>query len=260
MGLQVLALLLIISSILGVSATQSSQAEAADGGYNLYWIDDDDGGPGGITTPRFNEVKKVFDDRTYSKLGFAGYTESRYGSGDEYPILCAVADDGTKWLINGPSTNIKDASYKPTRTKTDNCNPNGNISGSLLNSEHGPGNPLIQWHGQRSYYMFINDVPSYQRVYAVDREGYLWEGAGSTSIPYSDIDFQQVGRSFTKDKDDHFLGTGQVFALGKARNNQNTTVAQMPTTGAPEGLTSVGVMAVCLGLVGLSLLLCRRRS
>lgn len=44
------------------------------------------------------------------------------------------------------------------------------------------------------------------------------------------------------------------------RPTTQTTVAQMPTTGAPTGLSNVGLLATGIGLVGVATALIRRRS
>lgn len=53
----------------------------------------------------------------------------------------------------------------------------------------------------------------------------------------------------------------RYVSLAEPPSDTNTRYqAQMPTTGAPEGLSQVGVIAVGLGLIGISIGLMRRRS
>ncbi|WP_146194754.1 hypothetical protein [Bifidobacterium callitrichidarum] len=49
-----------------------------------------------------------------------------------------------------------------------------------------------------------------------------------------------------------------IYLLGKPRNNTASYVAQMPTSGAPEGLSLIGLLAVGLCLMGLIAVSVRR--
>lgn len=224
--------------------TLPARTQAANGGYNLYWIDD----YYGVTTSpdTFNTVKQVFNDKTYTSFGVAGST---YYNGHTLPILCVVADDGSKWLLKG--VEAQNGSYPPRRISTDKCDISG--STSFYQTDNGTSAADLAWHGERSY-SFTPGILN--PIYAVDREGVLW--SSNVQLPYHDIDFQQVGRDFVPKKDQGTI-FGQAFALGKPRTSNINTIAQMPTTGAPEGLTSVAMMAIGLGLIGLSLTLMRRR-
>lgn len=54
--------------------------------------------------------------------------------------------------------------------------------------------------------------------------------------------------------------TCAVASLTTKPADNTQTIAQMPTTGAPEGLSSAGLMAVVVSVLGLMVLLLKRRT
>ena len=108
---------------------------------------------------------------------------------------------------------------------------------------------------------------------SIDSKGRLWFSALSSDS--SDVTSQnQVAPTVTQDSDDiEFTDIAQaylqifgqyssvVILLGKPRTQTPTTVInQMPTTGAPEGLSTIGLIATGVGLAGIGLMLARRRD
>lgn len=99
---------------------------------------------------------------------------------------------------------------------------------------------------------------------SVDAKGCLWAhseantNTGSTVAQDSDdIEFMDIDSGVVTYPSGALTN---VFLLGKPRaQTPQTVINQMPTTGAPEGLTSVGLTAMMLGLFGLALITVRRR-
>lgn len=82
---------------------------------------------------------------------------------------------------------------------------------------------------------------------------YLSDARGAETYRFSAIAY------YLKDSSGRAGGT-ILIGHRVAEAEQPSTVAQMPTTGAPEGLSMIGMIAIGVGLVGVTLVLARRRA
>ena len=113
---------------------------------------------------------------------------------------------------------------------------------------------LVPGHSARGAVTFNPRYDLYANLYlSVDSEGKAWiqmPDTAPTIIQGTDaIDFHQV---VADQYDALYLGSPRKYS-------SSTTIAQMPTAGAPEGNTLIGVIALGLGLAA-GVLALRRRS
>ena len=101
---------------------------------------------------------------------------------------------------------------------------------------------------------------------SVDSTGRLWIsslGGTATSYPAPTVTQDSDNIEFTDIAQfsiNRVYDGMRVILLGKPRTQAPTTVInQMPTTGAPTGLSNVGLLAVGVGLAGVIAVLIRRR-
>ncbi|PWG62635.1 hypothetical protein DF196_11800 [Bifidobacterium callitrichidarum] len=92
-------------------------------------------------------------------------------------------------------------------------------------------------------------------IWSIDEQGQLWLMRGSgpkvAEPVMSGVEFHSGSAGWD--------GNYTLLLLGTPRAATNISYqAQMPTTGAPEGLSQIGVIAVALGLVGLLVLAVKR--
>ena len=114
-------------------------------------------------------------------------------------------------------------------------------------------------------------------VIALDNDGRLhfltaFTGSGTTGFPSGSsssqnylVDarnaetyrFSAIAYFFTATN----VNGGTILLGHRVTDSQGATVInQMPTTGAPEGLSTIGLIAIGVGLVGVMLVLARRRA
>lgn len=202
----------------------------------------------GSAAPNSHGVKDLSEGRTFKSVGLTT------GSGVTINTPCASDTNGGIWYWDD-GTNVmtpKDIS-KVVLTKapaTVQCPANTTNFSNFKPS--GYADMAFEWYADRS--LAAPDSGAHA-PYSVDRSGALWVNRGdnldSYYIPYPEIDFQQVAA----------LDERKALVLGKPRTQTSTTViTQMPTTGAPEGLTTFGLTAVGLGLAGLVFVLVRRHN
>ena len=128
------------------------------------------------------------------------------------------------------------------------------------------GSGVYGWYSQRSE--SASGYGGYAHYSSVDREGSLWIFYQSgnvpttpTRVPYSDLDFQQVTSELVLSQPIPGITPLYTFALADPRaDSGGVTINQMPTTGAPTGLASIGLMSTGIGLIGVMLMLMRRRD
>ena len=204
----------------------ASPIHAADQSYNLYYVDPD------------YQVEQVTGVK-FKKIG--------YFSGG----VCAITTDDEVWSQSIISTKPALSRY----TSASSCTPEAsftkylpfrsNLWGAAFGFNGGHG--VI---GQSGYL-------------GIDADGYLWANDAknndiSRSFNYGatpirlDVKFHDGVTTGAGDQE------GPIFLLGTDRNQANTTVAQMPTTGAPTGLSTVGLIAIGVGLAAMAFGLGRR--
>lgn len=115
-------------------------------------------------------------------------------------------------------------------------------------------NPMIIRTGVYNEIAFATGVNTQYYTAAADERGYIWAWGISEAQKNNNGDIFEVTDN---------LGNNTPIRIGiKTRPtvSSNPTVVQMPTTGAPEGLHTVGALAIGVGLAGVSLMLSRRRD
>ena len=204
-----------------------NRVHAADEGYHLYFYSNPE------TTGKDATITDLSNGRTYSYFGLG-----------ETP--CIVASDGSIWVPKQPIT------------------LNGKSDGTIVRSS-GHCSKYDDSSKDNIAHMLVARSSMPDDAY-VDREGYFWvKSQVSDSFglalraPFSEYDFYAVVKRPAGDAQGTEMA--DYYLLGKPREQKATTyISQMPTTGAPVGLSSVGLAAVSLGLMGIFLGLMRRRS
>lgn len=202
----------------------ASPIHAADQSYNLYYVDPD------------YQIEQVTGVK-FKKIG--------YFSGG----VCAITADDEVWSQSAISTKPALSPY----TSASSCIPEAsftkylpfrsNLWGAAFSFNNG-GHGSI---GQSGYL-------------GIDADGYLWANnrGMSSGVNYGntpirlDVKFHDGVTTGVGDKE------GPLFLLGVDRNQANTTVAQMPTTGAPTGISTIGLVAASIGLAAMAFGLGRR--
>lgn len=203
--------------IIALAATflSAHPSQAADQAYNLYYADEKDQIEQ-VTGAQFTRIGKVTNG-----------------------VLCAVTTDGKVWTQKSetekPALNTSvDTSSCLARTVTDKYLPfRSNI-----------------WSTPYSYRANSTSSNAYL---SIDADGYLW--SSNSQLPSAAGNPQPApARLAVKFHDgvstNEFSNKQLTFLLGSDRSQANTTVAQMPTTGAPTGLSTAGLIAVGIGLMG----------
>ena len=224
-GARVLTLILVLAIMMSGMISLSNRAHAADEGYDLYYYSDP------MVTQANGVLTDISNNHTFKSLGFSA----------QMSTACAVDTNNQVWAMTVPSPKGSDMRISKT---TASC---GNKMG-----------------GTYDYSPKFLDSRDTATDAVIDREGYFWRIAGeendfSGRLPYSEYDFYAVS-----DRNVYRLSGSNgrdYILLGKPREQKTATyIGQMPTTGAPDGLSSVGLVAVGLGLMGVALGLMRRHS
>lgn len=218
-GLKLLALSTAVTCL--IAAMMSSvPTHAADQSYSLYYIN---------SQLQVEEIK----DTQFKQIG-------RYAGG----VPCAVTTDNKVWtqLVNDDKPVFR-AGFNAS-----SCTPDTNR------------NYYIPFHSNLWSGGFYRSDKITDGVYlGIDADGYLWMTnqpvtvypGGSETPDYGDTPIRLGVKFFDGVTNGGGDETGSVLLLGQNRAQSNTTVAQMPTSGAPTGLSTVGIMAVLTAMVGL---------
>ena len=266
-GLRFLALLAAVATL--AATVVDTPTVQADEGDTLYCINSSDvkirpyAGAGTVT-----EISRIIVNQV----------TRHYGS---QPMLDMVgAKINGNWSIIDPATcksvtiesfygdNSWNTSTEISATSVDisNRNPHSGIGvgykGSMVDSDgrlwfttSDSSITTLDQHASETYrFSHIAGYSNDSKIYG----GYLF----TFSDGFKTLD---SGSSNQKDHaetsaEQHYAGTVLLGHRVNEQNNQPSTVAQMPTTGAPEGLSTVGVLAIGVGLAGVSLMLSRRRD
>ena len=226
-GSRVLALALILATMMMSLIDMPNKVLAADEGYHLYFYSNPE------TTGKDATITDLSNGRTYRYFGLG-------------EIPCIVASDGSIWRPKQPIT------------------LNGKSDGTIIQSS-GYCSKYDDSPKDNIAHMLVARSSMTDEAY-VDREGYFWvKSQVSDSFglalraPFSEYDFYAVVKRPAGDTQGTEMA--DYYLLGKPRAQQTATyISQMPTTGAPVGLSSAGLAAVGLGLMGVFLGLMRRRD
>lgn len=242
-GVRLLTLLLVTLTTISITTIKPNNATAADDGYHVYAVMGTSiwSGP---NNPDDHGVQDISDGKTFVSVG--------YINGNDYNEPCATDSQGGIWKAQYPQTGISIKEVKLVKAaNTVKCPANTANSSNFLPTSTPSNFPYwttgMEWYADRSVAHHGSASP-----YSVDRTGTIWTEIYSeeipTPVPYPEIDFQQIAAT----------GPTDGLALGKPRvQTPQTVVTQMPTTGAPEGLTLFGLAG--LSVAGLGLILLRRR-
>lgn len=103
---------------------------------------------------------------------------------------------------------------------------------------------------------------TYTAIMSIDASGQVWiasaEGAPYQIQDNTKMDFyaMAIGQAITEGG---YREYGYIYFLAQPRKQDSQTIInQMPTTGAPEGLTNVGLTALLTGVLGLMTIVVRR--
>lgn len=250
-GLRVLALCLaVILLILGGAMHPIPFVQAADEGWHLYQLrsyenSNEDFDPNGMA-----EIVEVGENRTYTAFGAIPLSA---GTGSVHRgAVCVIGSNGDKYYFEGGVTS--DRAFVSNLEKLNTvdsaaCQPVGYLnSGSKRN-----------WISQRS----ITGSTAHGEQYSVDREGSLWLISNQSEpsafrLPFSDYEFSAVSIS-AANRGTAFQNDGVAFVLGRPRSQKaDQMMVQMPTTGAPVGLSAVGLTALLIGLAAVGIDVVRR--
>ena len=224
-GVWLLTLLLAVSTILGYATITPANVKAADNTWSLYYWTGDEIKPANTT------------------LKFTGLGDNN--STDE---LMGIAADGKTYVIRTDST---DKDYIDIIQVTD-----GNSAD--FHACRSDGIAIVGHSGCGG--ASVGD----DRL-SVDTEGRAWfagfrEGSDGMTI-YSEGPTQVQGNDKMEYATVVRKGNENALFLARPRVQQpQTVINQMPTTGAPTGLASIGLMSTGIGLVGVMLVLMRRRD
>lgn len=266
-GLRLLALLIATSlSIIPFTATHEATAADTDScseGCTAYTWNGDSVAPlkakSGVT-PKFTALGTTYRGTTY-----------------RYKIPTLKDSSGSIWTVESTDYNLVKDSTLTFGTSENNGTESAVSDKPFLNF------PLTG-HGGRGFTNAVfpigigtidgkpsRDINQLNPVLSVDSRGRLWISSinGTAQGGYmaptvaqdsDDIEFTDIAQ-FTKNfKESDGEAVAPVILLGKPRTQAPTTVInQMPTTGAPEGLSFVGLSAVGVGMLGVLLVFVRRR-
>lgn len=202
----------------------ANPSNAADQTYNLYYLDD------------YNQIEQIVGTQ-FKKVGVIT-------SGDTgFSYTCAVDVDNKVWVPGNPST-------KPI--------PNAEIDASHCVPQ--TVDKLIDFYSNLWSGSFVYHDGTEKAILSIDADGYLWGYHGAYNPTGGDMtDFSTWAmirpseKFYTGAVPTSEDGYNKVLLLGTSRASQSTSIVQMPTTGAPTGLSTFGVIAVGLILMGLSL-------
>lgn len=210
----------------------ANPSNAADQTYDLYYVTNS------------GQLEQLIGTQ-FRRVGNISSTTNSY----LYP--CAVDLDNNVWVSFAMNSDPKPGIS--TKTEASECVPE-NKSSEIINFHSD------LWSG---YVAYQNE--STIAYLGIDADGYLWEQHGeknTSSVFISDPTALTMVRPGVK----FHVGAapsstsagGTAFLLGTSRASQSTSIVQMPTTGAPTGLSTFGVIAVGLILMGLALKLKER--
>ena len=127
---------------------------------------------------------------------------------------------------------------------------------------------LDEAHATRGMVLLDQSGSYWEGAVGLDNDGIAWfissdaslgakvnVDAGLRWFPMSTWRFSQIKKGMD--------GNAYLYGHQLPESSQipgSSVVAQMPTTGAPEGLSTVGMVAIGLGMLGLGVGLARRRS
>lgn len=230
-GSRFLALLFAIISILTITMLPTVEPASAANGEKLYCI------PKGTS--------KILEYQGKGSPVKIGYTNTGYGT------TGPTADFGDRTERINPTDCTGDTGSVTPAVLEDHTNVDNTKSfgyGGIGYSPNDDGAPTIDLDNDgRLHFLQILYAGSTSSM------NYLVDARGAETYRFSAIAyfFDPASR-----------GTQGTILIGHrvAETGQPSTVAQMPTTGAPEGLSTIGLLAIGVGLVGVTLALARRRA
>ena len=198
---------------------------AAEQLYDLYYVDEN------TQIVEFPEVK-------FKSIGiYVGSTP------------CAIDSSGKVWVQN----EVNEKPHIESLAATNECV-------STVSNNH-----LLPYHSEIWSAGVRRQISTYL---GIDADGYLWmqdrihrDYEPSTTAPnYGQTPIRLTVRFLSGETTGPLSVTKEkpVFLLGQDRSPASVTINQMPTTGAPTGLSTAGLFAVGIGLIGVAFTLMRR--
>ena len=276
-GLRVLTLLLALTTSI-IATTMHTPTVRADEGDTLYCINNSDvkirpyAGTGTVT-----EIARLALSSTGSVTGSSFNLFDLVGA--KIDNQWTIVDPNTckpvkitklSGIIGGAYNDNYPVNIKATALDVSTRNPHSGIgigdNGSMVDSDgrlwfstdSAAKDPLDQHYSET--YRFSH-IAGYNNDTKILSSGDRTRIESVTFDNGLTVDYSTTSEELEKKIETSLSGT---VLLGHRIKDQSTvtptSVVQMPTTGAPDGLSTVGLIAVGIGMAGVTLMLSRRRD